>query len=208
MKNCLILLASLILCSIINISKAQSQLSLLNGKLYNLDTFSLNESEKYIEFTYFKNSGKIKKNYADYTDIWSLNINGVDSIFYRQLEPEEYSFDEMKNLVLARQFAVKEYHPWWALPTGFIIGCVPMFMPLDPFSKILIPIAYVGAMNFVKPSKSYILHRYDFAAGNELFYYGYRDTARKKIFARSTAGVVGGVFLAGIIVGTLSLIDK
>lgn len=187
---------------------SQIKLSLLDGKQYDVNEYRLNDIDKYIEYKFIKSNGKINKGFADYDDIWSLNINGKDSMLYTQKLPEEYSVDEMRTLVLSRQYAIKEFNPWWAVGAGFIVGCGSLFLPLDPFSRIIIPIAYVGVMNFVKPSRSYVLRRYEMAAGNELFYYGYRDTARKKIFARSTAGVIGGVFVAGAIVGTLSLIQK
>jgi hypothetical protein len=62
--------------------------------------------------------------------------------------------------------------------------------------------------SFVKPTKSYIIKKHDYAQGDEWFIYGYQNGGRKKIFSNTVLGTVGGIFIAGAIVGTLSLIEK
>ncbi|MDD3860681.1 MAG: hypothetical protein PHW83_10810, partial [Bacteroidales bacterium] len=86
-------------------------------------------------------------------------------------------------------------------------GCGSMFIPMDATTRLVIPIAYTLGMAFVKPTQSYIVKRYDDANGNEMLIYGYKNAGRKKIFKNTVIGTIGGVFLAGAIVGTLSIID-
>jgi hypothetical protein len=115
----------------------------------------------------------------------------------------------MQQIVYAKQFVQTEYNPWWAFAAGLAIGSSSMFLPVDGLTKLVAPVAYVAIVgSFVKPTKSYIIKKHDYAQGDEWFIYGYQNGGRKKIFSNTVLGTVGGIFIAGAIVGTLSLIEK
>jgi hypothetical protein len=152
-----------------------------------------------------KKNGKLKNSYADFDDIYSINLNGVDSIMYQQLVEEEYTIDEMSRIVIARQNALNEYKPWWAFASGFVVGCGSLFLPVSGMTYMLVPIVYTASMAFVRPSNSIIRKRHEAEFNDDLYVYGYRSTGRKKIFKNTTLGVVGGIFVSGIILSTLYL---
>lgn len=185
----------------------QVRLSLLDGSQINLESFVFHNDDYYLDYSFMKDNGKIKNTYSYYNDVFSININGVDSIIYMPVEEGEFSIPDMQQVVCGRQYAQMDYNPWWAYATGMIVGCGSMFIPMDATTKLVIPIAYTLGMAFVKPTKSYINKRYDLSFDNEMLIYGYKNAGRKKIFKNTVIGTIGGIFLAGAIVGTLSIID-
>lgn len=206
MKNTilLIIITLLIVCN----SKAQIKLNLLDGEQIKLDSYVFHTQENYIDYSFTKTNGKIKKSFADLNDVYSISLNGKDSIIYEQILEDEFSVDEMSLIVIGRQYSLNEYKPWWAFASGMIIGCGSMFVPIDPTTKLLIPIAYTTAMAFVRPSDSYIRKKHENNMHDDLFVYGYKSTGRKKIFKNTTLGVLGGFFVSGAIVTTLNIISK
>jgi len=187
---------------------SQVRLSLLDGKQISLESYVFHDDEYYLDYSFVKENGKLKKSYAYYNDIFSININGVDSIIYMPVEEGEFEIFDMQQVVYGRQYAQSDYNPWWAYITGMVVGCGSMFIPMDATTRLVIPITYTLGMAFVKPTDSYIIKRYDSARDNEMLLYGYKNAGRKKIFKNTVIGTIGGVFLAGAIVGTLSLIDE
>ncbi|HOE38240.1 MAG TPA: hypothetical protein PLG05_03310 [Bacteroidales bacterium] len=188
---------------------SQINLSLLNGQQKTLDSyvFRSDEGVEYMEFTFTKPNGKVKTSYIDCESVYSLSIDGKDSIFYYPIDHEEFSVEQMSVVVNARQLAIKEYKPWLATVGGLLIGSASMFIPLDPFTRLLIPVGYSVTMAFVKPPKSYVTNHYPQAADDEWFVYGYQNVGRKKIFKNTLIGTLGGVFVSGVVVGTLYLIN-
>jgi hypothetical protein len=186
---------------------SQVRLSLLDGSQIKLESYVFHHEENYMDYSFIKDNGKLKNTYAYYNDVFSINVNGVDSIIYMPIEEGEFEIYDMQQVVYGRQYAQSDYNPWWAYVTGMIVGCGSMFIPMDATTRLVIPIAYTLGMAFVKPSESYIVKRYDDANNNEMLIYGYKNAGRKKIFKNTVIGTIGGVFLAGAIVGTLSIID-
>ncbi|HNQ68522.1 MAG TPA: hypothetical protein PKN32_09090 [Bacteroidales bacterium] len=186
---------------------SQVRLSLLDGSQINLESYVFHNEEYYMDYSFLKDNGKMKNTYAYYNDIFSININGVDSIIYMPVEEGEFEIYDMQQVVYGRQYAQSDYNPWWAYVTGMVVGCGSMFIPMDATTRLVIPIAYTLGMAFVKPGESYIVKRYDDANNNDMLIYGYKNAGRKKIFKNTVIGTIGGVFLAGAIVGTLSIID-
>lgn len=189
---------------------SQINLSLLNGQQKTLDSyiFKSDNGVEYIEFTFTKPNGKVKTAYVDCETVYSLNIDGKDSVFYLPMDSEEFSIHEMAKVVNARQLAITDYNPWLASLSGLLVGSASMFIPIDPFSRLLIPVGYVLGMAFVKPSKSYVKNNYPQAIDDEWFIYGYQNAGRKKIFKNTLIGTLGGVFVSGVIVGSLYLINS
>ncbi|MBN2778098.1 MAG: hypothetical protein JXR36_10655 [Bacteroidales bacterium] len=184
-------------------SNAQIKLNLLDGKQIDLKNYVFHNSENYLDYSFVNSKGKTKNSFSDLNDVYSISINGKDSIIYSQILDEEFSVDEMSQIVIGRQLALKEYSPWWAFASGMIIGCGSMFIPMDATTKLLIPIAYTTGMAFVRPSDSYIRKRHENNMNDDLFVYGYKSTGRKKIFKNTTLGVLGGIFVSGAIWTTL-----
>lgn len=189
---------------------SQITLSLLNGQKRTLDTyvFKSEEGVDYIEYTFTKNNGKLSKSYVDFESVYSMSIDGSDTIFYYPMDSEEFSLEAMSLVVNGRQHAIIEYKPWLATLGGVFIGSAAMFVPIDPFSRLLIPVGYALSMAFVKPPKSLINKQYPQYANDEWFIYGYQNTGRKKIFKNTLIGTLGGVFVSGIVVGSLYLINS
>ncbi len=202
-------LLSLIIVLCISLSMfSQIKLSLLDGRQIKLESYVFHSADYYMDYSYAKSNGKIKNSYFDLEDVYSISINGVDSIIYAPFEEGEYAIAQMTQIVSGKQFVQKEYKPWWAYATGVIVGCGSMFIPMDPFTRLLIPIAFTAGMGFAKPTKSLIVRKHDFAVGDEWFIYGYQNGGRKKIFKNTVIGTVGGIFIAGAIVGTMSLLEN
>ncbi len=189
---------------------SQINLSLLNGQQKTLDSyvFRSDDGVEYVEFTFTKPNGKVKTSYIDCESIYSLSIDGKDSIFYYPMDNEEFSLEQMSRVVNARQLAIADYKPWLATVSGLIVGSASLFIPLDPFTRLLIPVGYAITMGFVKPPKSYVEKHYPQAVNDEWFVYGYQNVGRKKIFKNTLVGTLGGVFVSGVIVGTLYLVNQ
>lgn len=201
----------IILCLFISVntsSKAQNYLNLLTGEKIKLESFIFQSEKGYVEYSYLKPNGKIKNKYSDINDIYSITINGKDSIIYFQYEPEDFSQIEMQNVFNGRNQAFTTYNPWWAYLTGAIVGCSSMFIPINATARLLIPVVYTAGMAFASPSESNILRKYPNETNNELFIYGYKNQARKKIFKNTILGTVGGVFISGAIIGSIYLYEK
>jgi hypothetical protein len=124
------------------------------------------------------------------------------------MDNEEFSLEQMSRVVNARQLAIADYKPWLATVSGLIVGSASLFIPLDPFTRLLIPVGYAITMGFVKPPKSYVEKHYPQAVNDEWFVYGYQNVGRKKIFKNTLVGTLGGVFVSGVIVGTLYLVNQ
>ncbi len=201
MKNTVLFL-SIILSSAI-ITNAQTQLNLLNGNQIKLESYVFHNHENYMDYSFINKKGKTKKSYTNLNEIYSISLNGKDSIMYQQILEDEFSVSEMSRIVLARQFALKEYKPWWAFASGMLVGCGSMFLPLNGTTKLLIPIIYTTGMAFVRPANSYVRKKHEEYIYDDLFVYGYKSTGRKKIFKNTTLGVLGGIFVSGIVWSTL-----
>ncbi|MDD3860225.1 MAG: hypothetical protein PHW83_08495, partial [Bacteroidales bacterium] len=140
---------------------SQVRLSLLDGSQINLESYVFHNDEYYLDYSFLKDNGKLKNTYAYYNDIFSISVNGVDSIIYMPVEEGEFEIFDMQQVVYGRQYAQLDYNPWWAYVTGLVIGCGSMFIPMDATTRLVIPIAYTLGMAFVKPTQSYIVKRYD-----------------------------------------------
>jgi hypothetical protein len=186
---------------------SQTTLNLLDGNQIKLVNYTFHSVEGYMEYSYLKPNGKLKTTYDDLPDVYSISINGKDSIIYSPYNEEEFSLIDMTQVVNAKQFALVEYKPWWAFTTSLAVGCGSMFLPLGATTKLMIPIVYTAGMAFMKPSKSYITKRHETEEYNELFMYGYKSTGRRKIIKNTFLGTVSGIFVAGIIVGTLKIVE-
>ncbi len=201
MKHFFIFIA---LFSIFSTGFAQTQLNLLDGRQIKLDSYVFHTHEGYMNYSTIKNNGKIKNSFSDLDDVYSISINGKDSVIYEQLIEEEFSVDEMSRIVIGRQFAKQEYNPWWAFAAGMVVGSGPLLLPINGGMAIwLLPVAYTAGMAFVRPSKSYVIERHDYAVNDDLLVYGYRSTGRKKVLKNTALGVLGGVFASGIVLATL-----
>lgn len=187
---------------------SQVKLSLLDGSQIKLESYVFHSQDYYMDYSFIKDNGKLKNSYVDMEDVFSISLNGVDSIIYAPYEEGEFSVADMNSIVTAKQLALKEYNPWWAYAAGLAVGCGSMFIPMDPFTRLLIPIVYTAGMGFVKPSRSYIIKKHDYAVADDWFVYGYKNAGRKKVFKNTVIGAVGGIFVAGVIVGTLSLLEN
>lgn len=187
----------------------QTTLKLLNGDDIKLETYVFHGREDgYCEFSVLKKSGKLKTHYADADDIYAININGVDSIVYQPLTPDEFTQEEMHRVILGRQAAKSEYNPWWAYAAGAAVSCGTMFLNIDPNYKLLIPLTYMGGMAFVRPPKGRVKSRHPDKVDDSLYIYGYQNSGRRKQFKNTVIGTVGGIFLSGIIWGTIKLTAK
>ena len=192
-------------CLTASLCFSQVTLSLLNGKKLTLESYVLHEKEKSIEYNYKKNNGKIKKSYSDFLDIYSLNDSGSEKIFYFPEDEFSYSIEEMGKIVFGSQKATMEYKPWWAFVAGVAVGGSAFWIPSN-YAKIIIPIGYIGGMAFVKPLKYNIYKRYPDFANDKSFIFGYQRTGRIKIIKNTTFGVISGIIISGITIGSLSLV--
>jgi len=197
------LITSLLLLCLSSGAFSQIQLNLLDGRQIKLESYVFHSDQGYMDYSYMNKKDKVKNTYAELDDVYSININGKDSVIYKQMFEEEYALDEMNRIVLARQYAHQEYNPWWAYATGMIVGCGSMFLPMNGMTKLVFPLVYTAGIAFASPTNSFIRKRHEIEVNDEMFVYGYKSTGRKKIFKNSTLGVLGGIFASGIIWTTL-----
>ncbi|MDD2385598.1 MAG: hypothetical protein PHP52_02320 [Bacteroidales bacterium] len=201
MKNTFLFLVIILVSSVT--TNAQMQLNLLNGNQIKLESYVFHNHENYMDYSFINKKGKTKQSYADLNKVYSISLNGKDTVLYQQIIEDEYTVDEMSRIVMARQYSLKEYKPWWAFASGMLVGCGSMFLPLNGTTKLLIPIIYTTGMAFVRPANSYIRKNHETEMYDDLFVYGYKSTGRKKIFKNTTLGVLGGIFVSGIVWSTL-----
>ncbi len=201
MKNILTLI---ILLSILLVGYSQNQLNLLDGRQIKLESYVFHTQEGYMNYSLLKKNNKIKNTYSELDNVFSISINGQDSIIYMQLLEEEFTVDEMSSIVIGRQNALQEYKPWWAFASGVAVGCT-LLLPMEGMSMWVFPIFYTAGMAFVRPSEKYVIKRHEYAINDDLYLYGYRSTGRKKIFKNTTLGVLSGIFVSGAILTTLHL---
>ena len=190
------------LSSILISGFTQTQLNLLDGRQIKLDSYVFHTHEGYMNYSFVKENGKLKNTYADLDDVYSISLNGADSVIYEQLLEEEYKLEEMSRIVEGRQDAIPEYKPWWAFASGMVVGGF-ILLPMEGMTMWIIPAVYIAGMSFVRPSESYVLKRHDLAINDDLYLFGYRSTGRKKIFKNTALGVVSGLFVSGAILATL-----
>ncbi len=184
---------------------SQTRLNLIDGRQLKLESYVFNLDEGYMTYSFKKKNGKLKNSFSNTSDIYSISIDGKDSIIYKQDFMEEFTVEDMGYVVKGRQYATKEYKPWLAFVSGVVVGCGTMFLPVNGMAKLFLPVGYTLGMAFVGPSNSYIAKRHENYADNDLFLYGYRSNGKKKIFKNTTLGVLGGIFMSGIVWSTIYL---
>ena len=187
-----------------NFIKKNTNLTLLDGKKIELESYFIDNENACVFYTFLKKGTKIKTGSKFFEDIYSIN----DSIIYNPGSAEEYTISEMASVINGSSYALKNYEPWWAIVTGAVVGTCSMFGTNNKYISnsyigFSIPIAYMTGMYFVKPSKSYIIKHYPEYSNNDMFVQGFRDAGSRKIF-RNTAistlsGVICGMVLSEII---------
>jgi len=182
---------------------SQSQLNLLDGRQIKLESYVFHTSQGYMDYSFLKKNNKVKNTYADLNNVYSININGKDSIVYKQLLEEEFRVNEMGRIVLGRQDALQEYKPWWAFAAGMIVGSGSLLLPINGMAMFTIPIVYTGSMALLKPSKSYVMNKHESEIGDDLYLYGYQSTGRRKILKNTALGTLGGIFISGVVLASL-----
>lgn len=188
---------------------SQITLSLLNGRKISLESYTNHDDEEYIEYQYKKKSGRLKTFYSDYSDIYSISIDGVDSIYYFPEDENSFSVDDMGRTLEGMQFAENEYKQhWWAFAAGAVVAGTSLQLPTYGTVKIVVPVAYLAAMAFVKPSKKEIYKKYPQFVGNNYFAYGFQRTARKKIIISTSFGMLAGFVVSGTAIGIKNLVEK
>ncbi len=195
MKKIVLALTTLLISSI---AFSQTTLSLLDGSQFKAKEYTFfNENNSSLEIKIEKKNGKLKTKYMDVNDMWSIG----DSILYMPTEVEEFSVDEMRNVVLGKQYATSEFKPWWATAGGFVVGAGSM-MIASRYGQMTIGLAgaivYAGGISFVRPTKKSIQNKYPNYAENEYFVYGYQNKARRKVFINTIVGTISGVVVGGI----------
>ncbi|MCF0207072.1 MAG: hypothetical protein HUK15_06570, partial [Bacteroidales bacterium] len=116
---------------------------------------------------------------------------------------DEYSVEEMHDVVLGKQTAAQEFNAWWACASGFAVGAGSMLYfygyRKQPMIGLAIPIAYAVGFSFVRPTKSGIAKRHPEYKNNEYLCFGYQNKGRKKVVTNTLIGT-----LSGILVGALT----
>ena len=191
-----------------NIVEKPATMHLLDGKKIELKSFFIDKENSRVVYTYLRNDTKIKRNYKDFEDIYSMTINAADTIFYAPQTTEELPISEMAKVVNGSSFAVKEYNPWWAIATGVVVGGSSMFATGNNYINFSIPIVYITGMYFAKPCKSNVIKHYPDYSNDDLFIQGYRNAGNKKIFKKTFIGTIGGMAVSGIVLGIMGMSSK
>lgn len=206
MKKIILLL---LLISLNSFCFSQITLSLLNGRKLNLETYTQYNNEEYIEYKYKKKNGKLKTFYADFYEIYSLNIDGKDSIFYSPEDESSFNVEDMSRVLYGMQTAENYYKQhWWAFASAAIVSGVSLQLPTYGTAKIIIPVGYFAGMVFVRPSKKEIFKKYPQYINDNYFAYGFQRTARKKIIISTSFGLLAGFAISGTVIGIKNLLNK
>lgn len=179
---------------------AQTKLSLLDGTQYNVKEYTFfNDNGSSMEIKLEKKNGKLKTKYIDINEIWSVG----DSVVYIPTQEGEYSVEDMRDVVIGKQTAKKEFNAWWAYAGGFAVGAGSIIYfggyRNQPLLSLAIPIAYATGISFTRPTKRGIIKRYPEYRDNECFVYGYKNRANKKIFTNTIISTLGGMVVGGIV---------
>jgi len=196
MKN-IISITILLLISTLAIS--QTQLSLLDGTQYMAKEYTFfNDNGSSMEIKLEKKNGKLKTKYIDVNDIWSLG----DTIMYVPTQEDEYSVEDMHNVVIGKQVAQKDFNAWWSYASGFAVGAGSMLYfygyERRPMIGLAVPIAYATGISFTRPTKKGIIKRNPQYADNEYFIYGYKNKGNRKIFTGTIIGTLSGIIVGGL----------
>ncbi|MBQ2352511.1 MAG: hypothetical protein II394_09885 [Bacteroidales bacterium] len=192
-----ILLLVTLLCTT---AVAQTKLSLLDGTQYNVKQYTFfNDNGSSMEIKLEKKNGKIKTKFIDINDIWAVG----DTIMYVPTQEGEFSVEDMRHVVIGKQFAKTEYNAWWACASGFAVGAGSMLYFYGymrrPMIGLAVPIAYATGISFTRPTTKYIIKRHLEYQDNEYFVYGFKNKANKKIFTNTIIGTLSGLLVGGLV---------
>lgn len=196
MKKAIILITALLISAI---TFSQVKLSLLDGTQYEAKEYSFfNDNSSSFEIKLEKKNGQLKKKFIEVNDVWSIN----DSVLYMPTEDGEFSVEDMRNVVLGKQVAKKEFNAWWACAGGFVVGAGSMIYLYGyerrPMLGLAVPIIYAAGISFTRPTKSGIIKRHPDYKDNEYLVYGYQNKGRRKIFTNTIIGTLSGIVVGGV----------
>jgi len=186
---------------------AQSNLStlkLLNGDELNVMDYRLDTSKSVFYYKLQKPSGKIKYKSVLVDEVFAYtDSTGNENVFYRPSDENDPTVKQMRHVVLGYGTADDKHQALWAMAGGFAVGTGAMLTSKNPFFSPLIPVAYVGGVALVKPSRDRIVYQYPQYADNEKFIRAYQQSARNKNMKYAIIGSIEGV-VVGAIVGILT----
>ncbi len=204
MKNSIFICVALLILMFSHSVKAQSKLTLLNGKKIRIEKYMLDTSASMFYYKLKLPSGKLKKHAVMTDDIFSLvDSTGHEQIIYTPTDTSDLSVGEMRHYVKGYGTANREYNPWWSMAGGFAVGAGGMMVSKNPFLSPLIPVAYVGTIALVKPDKSRIVWEYPEFEGDEDFIYAYQRAASNKNLKYAIIGSAEGI-IVGALIGILT----
>ena len=195
MKKTLIFTLILILSCYAEITFAQSEIWLLEGKKIKTDTIILDSTELVI---YKNKKGNYK--YFDKSEVFSVKQNEQTKYFYKPDTAEgTFTVSEMEDY-LQGIFDCKEYKSSETYSGGLLTGIIaPMVLPAIGIPTVFSPIfpaayAIIAGIPEIKEKKLDIPKQYQ---NNEHYKFGYKRTAKKKKITKtifvSTIGLIIGL---------------
>jgi hypothetical protein len=188
-------------------SVAQSNLStlkLLNGDELNVMDYRLDTSKSVFYYKLQRPSGKIKYKSVLIDEVFAYtDSTGEENVFYMPSDENDLSVEQMRHVVRGNGTARDEHQALWAMAGGFAVGTGAMFTSKNPIFSPVLPVAYVGGVALVRPSRDRIVYQYPQYADNEKFIRAYQQSARNKNMKYAIIGSIEGV-VVGAIVGILT----
>lgn len=185
-------------------AKAQSDLTLLNGKTLKIKKFKIDTSSGIFYYKLKLPSGKLKTKSLYRDEIFSVTDSiGNESIIYQAQSDQALNQEEMRRFVKGYGTGRLKHQSHWAMLGGFAAGFGGMFVSKNPFFSPIIPAAYVGSISIVKPNTDYLLWNDPDMELSPEFVAGYKDAAKKKNIKYAIIGSIEGIII-GTLVGVMT----
>lgn len=202
MKRTILILVSLLFSGLLF---SQNKVYLLDGTYTNFESYKIDSENSYFFYTEYDRKNELRTSYYNLVDVFSITYNSKDSIIYYPYSEDEISVEDMKMVVIGKQDALK-YHS--SLPFMLIGGAVGggcLFVPVNNLIGLGIPIVYSGSSLLFEPREKSIMKNNPDAIDNSFYIEGYQTAARNKNFKGAVYGSLGGLAVAAIIIGAISI---
>ncbi len=185
-----------LLCSIFLTAGAQDTIVLLSGDKVPVNSYSINDTVKLVEFV--NKRGKDKFIELDFV-FCIRKANGEEELIYSDsvFEEDTITIPEMRDFVEGAITCRENYHAYLATASGFVVGAGSVFLfpelGLPVFYSPVVPGAYTAVIGAIRPCQSCILKKYPDAVNRPYFLNGYTQQAQEKRINNVVKGSLAGI---------------
>jgi len=172
----------------------------MDGKSVEYDSIVLDTSYGYIYYSFINDKNRKKIKQSDVYDVFSIKHDGLETIIYETFDDDEFSANDMR-IVISGKYDARIYHK--SLPVfieGAAFGIFSTLLPYSSFISLSIPLLYSTSKGFITPPESLIRKQNPNYTDNELYLYGYKQTAKNKDLRNAIGGSLLGAGIGTAII--------